>query len=106
MDVRTIGWVGVSFLFFSCGPAAERSSSERPLSGKAFYEQKCVVCHGLDGKLGASGSKDLTQSILTTEEIRTIIQKGKNGMPAFEQMVSNAETLEETVLFVEELREK
>lgn len=106
MGVRVPCLVGVSFLLVSCGPAVERSSSERPLSGKAFYEQKCVVCHGVDGKLGASGSKDLTQSTLSTEEIRAIIQKGKNGMPAFEQIVGSSETLEETVLFVEELREK
>ena len=98
--------MGVGFLLFSCGPSAEESSPERPLSGKVFYENKCAVCHGADGKLGASGSKDLTQSTLTTDEIRTIIQKGKNGMPAFEQIVGSKETLEETVIFVEELREK
>lgn len=49
-------------------------------SNQALYIQNCSLCHGADGKLGASGAKDLTKTTLTVEEIKNIILHGKGLM--------------------------
>jgi mono/diheme cytochrome c family protein len=51
------------------------------------FKQSCSVCHGLDGKLGANGSKDLTQSVLSIEEKINIITNGKGVMTAFGEIL-------------------
>lgn len=48
--------------------------------GKKVYKTNCVVCHGIDGKLGANGSKDLTKSAMTMDERKAIIKNGKGAM--------------------------
>jgi uncharacterized membrane protein SirB2 len=64
-------------------------------SGKSLYEVNCKLCHGSDGKLGASGAKDLTATVLDLEGIKEIIIHGKGLMPAAqvtgEQAVAIAE---------------
>ncbi len=61
------------------------------LDGKAIYVEKCVVCHGMDGKLSLNGSKDLT--LATTTEAERIVQitKGKNTMTPFEGILTPEE---------------
>jgi len=51
-------------------------------SGKSLYEVNCKLCHGSDGKLGASGAKDLSATALDLAGIKEIILKGKGLMPA------------------------
>lgn len=50
--------------------------------GKALYEANCTLCHGADGKLGMSGAKDLTASVMDLGAIKEIIIHGKGAMPA------------------------
>lgn len=50
--------------------------------GKSLYEVKCTMCHGADGKLGMSGAKDLSVSILDNAAVKEIIIHGKGAMPA------------------------
>ncbi|MBX3163696.1 MAG: c-type cytochrome [Bacteroidetes bacterium] len=50
--------------------------------GKTLYEMNCKLCHGSDGKLGASGSKDLSMTEFDNEGIKKIILRGKGLMPA------------------------
>lgn len=57
--------------------------------GKALYENNCASCHGSDGKLGMSGSKDLTATQLDIAGINNIIVQGKGIMPKASQL--NAE---------------
>jgi mono/diheme cytochrome c family protein len=40
----------------------------------------CGLCHGADGKLGASGSKDLTATTLDLNGIKEIILNGRGLM--------------------------
>lgn len=49
--------------------------------GQAIFSQKCVLCHGADGKAGFQGAKDLTASTLADADIMNIIQHGKGMMP-------------------------
>jgi mono/diheme cytochrome c family protein len=52
-------------------------------AGKLIYTEKCEVCHGSDGKLGASGAKVLGETQLSIEEQKQLILAGKNSMPPF-----------------------
>lgn len=67
----------LAIVAFSCG---EKKAKTSGVDGRKIYKQNCVICHGLDGKLGANGSKDLTQSKLTMDERKSIIKNGKGAM--------------------------
>lgn len=54
--------------------------------GQFIYGKSCVNCHGSDGKMGGSGSKDLSLTALTDNEKREIIRKGKNAMPGYKDL--------------------
>ena len=69
----------------------------------SLFTMRCASCHGDDGKLGASGAKDLSISKLTDAEITSIIYNGKNGMPAFGDSFTK-EQLDALVPIVKSLR--
>lgn len=60
-------------------------------SGETVYQQKCVTCHGSDGKLGVAGAKDITTSLLTLDERIELISSGKGAMPAFNATLKEEE---------------
>jgi len=68
-------------------------------AGKLIYNEKCAVCHGSDGKLGASGAKVLGDTELTTDEQKQLILAGKNSMPPFRAALSD-EQVEAVVEYV------
>jgi len=68
--------------------------------GTAIYSAFCRQCHGKDGKMGLSNAKDLTQSTMTAEQQRSIIQSGKGMMPGFKDQISGDE-LEALLAFLE-----
>jgi len=51
--------------------------------GEKTYKQFCMVCHGKDGKMGASGAANLAESTLSMEEQIEIIKNGRNTMAGF-----------------------
>jgi cytochrome c5 len=53
---------------------------------KSIYLSNCAACHGSDGKLGLSGAKDLTASVLSYEQKYEVIKYGKNAMPGYRQL--------------------
>ena len=71
--------------------------------GFEIYKAECNACHGPDGKMGLSGSKDLTLSILTDTEISTLIKEGKNMMPPFGKKL-NDEQITAVSQYVMDLR--
>ena len=73
------------------------------INAKQIFKQSCAVCHGVDGKLGANGSKDLSQSILTIEEKVNMITKGKGVMVAFESILS-PEEIKAVAKYTEQLK--
>ncbi|MBL7910731.1 MAG: cytochrome c [Bacteroidia bacterium] len=64
------------------GIAKEVDTTIAANDGKALYEANCNLCHGADGKLGMSGAKDLTASVMDIAAIKEIITHGKGAMPA------------------------
>ena len=75
---------------FACG-GGEKQGAGSAGSGEAIYKKYCVTCHGIDGKLGLNGSKDLTISKLTEAERVLQVTKGKNTMTPFEGILSPEE---------------
>ncbi|MBK9337968.1 MAG: cytochrome c [Lewinellaceae bacterium] len=75
----------------SCGtdqlPGPDKTSPD----GKALFRRHCVTCHGADGTLGLNGAGDLTKSARTQAERVVQITKGKNLMPAFEEVLTPEE---------------
>lgn len=63
------------------------------LSGASLYLQHCAICHGENGKLGASGAKDLTISTLDSAEIVQLIKNGKNAMPKMKDLLETEENI-------------
>lgn len=75
----------------SCGSDADPSDKKEKPSAENVYLQNCSICHGDDGKLGVSGAKDLSTSVMSMEERVSIIKNGKNGMTPFQGMISDEE---------------
>lgn len=59
--------------------------------GKKIFETYCILCHGVDGKLGLNGSKDLTISTITLEERIAQVTNGKGTMTPFKDILTEAE---------------
>ena len=77
-----------AFIVFACADKKGKSSG---IDGKVLYKQNCVICHGLDGKLGINNSKDLTKSPLTMDERVAIVKDGKGTMTPFSGIMSQEE---------------
>src|SRR5579863_244738 len=72
-------------------------------SGKRQYEERCVGCHGADGRGGGHGPGivDVQRPRATTRDaVRVVIQKGipDGGMPAFQIPDGEADTIAAYVL--------
>ncbi|MDZ4709336.1 MAG: cytochrome c [Saprospiraceae bacterium] len=72
-------------------PAAPAAPEVSHAEGKKIFDTYCFLCHGADGKLGLNGSKDLTISIITTEERINQITNGKGLMTPFKEILTEAE---------------
>jgi cytochrome c6 len=114
MAIQTIGrrlvLIGILsnvWVFQSCGEANE-PTVEKPKSpqeeAKDLYTLNCASCHGMDGKLGGSGSKDLSKSNLTDSEMIEIITNGKNNMPAMKDVIQDPSKIKNLAEFVKTLR--
>jgi mono/diheme cytochrome c family protein len=65
--------------------------------GESLYKANCVVCHGNDGKLGLSGAKDLSTSMITLAEVKEIILQGKGLMPPAQVNPEQADAIAEYI---------
>jgi mono/diheme cytochrome c family protein len=69
------------------GPKVDTSAIADPMeAGKFIYTNSCINCHGPDGKLGGSGSKDLSEVHLSMDEQKALIRNGKNAMPGYKDL--------------------
>jgi len=59
--------------------------------GRETFEEKCVVCHGTDGRLGIGGAKVLPDTKLGIDEIKQQVTNGKKAMPSFKQVLTDVE---------------
>ena len=94
-------------LFQSCGEDQTPSDNivkSPQKEAKDLYTLNCASCHGMDGKLGGSGSKDLSQSKLSEKEMIDIITNGKNNMPAMKDVIQDPAKIKNLADFVKTLR--
>lgn len=73
------------------------------VNGSVLYEEKCMLCHGVDGKQNTMGAADLSTSMLSHETVVAIITSGKNAMKAYSPEL-NMEQIEAVATYVETLR--
>jgi len=74
-------------------------------AGKFIYQEKsCITCHGADGKLMASGAKDLSITTLTIDQQKAIIKGGKTPMPAYGDLTD--EQLQQLVDYIGTFRKQ
>jgi mono/diheme cytochrome c family protein len=85
------------------GPANEEV--DKATLGKSTFESQCRLCHGDDGKLGASGAKDLTVSTLSHQDAINVVSYGRGGMMAYKDLLTK-EQIENVVAYIETLRKK
>ncbi|MEO5582412.1 MAG: cytochrome c [Saprospiraceae bacterium] len=60
-------------------------------AGKKTFETYCVLCHGVDGKLGLNASKDLTVSVISLDERIVQVTNGKGLMTPFKDILTEDE---------------
>lgn len=82
----------------SCTPQTNPNAD-----GLILYKEKCIICHGIDGKLGASGAKDLSLSTADPNLTKSIIANGRGAMPQFKAMLSDDE-ISKLAMYIETFR--
>ena len=94
---------------FSCGSNGtvektnEKGVKIQP-TAQDLYIENCSICHGSDGKLGASGAKDLTTSKLSSAQVESRIVKGKNGMPPMKELLGSKKNITAVTEYVLRMR--
>lgn len=95
-------------LLVSCSSSNGNGKPDPPeppeVVGENLFIMNCAACHGDDGKLGASGAKDLTASRLDDAALTKIITEGKNGMPPMKELLGNNENIQLVINHVKKLR--
>ena len=101
----------IAVVIVACGSEQE-SKPEPKVEKKEFtdsqlnnmYKTQCSICHGMDGKMGYAGSKDLTQSEMNIAQRKAIIKYGKGQMTPFEGRLNDAE-IEAMAKYLNKFRE-
>jgi cytochrome c6 len=94
----------------SCGNSSSSKTNdalptETPAErGASLYTLHCASCHGDNGKLGASGAKDLTMSTLSDGQVKRILKNGKNAMPPMSAILENEENMDLVIQHIKTLR--
>ncbi|MBX2814912.1 MAG: c-type cytochrome [Saprospiraceae bacterium] len=75
--------------------ASAKTQKEEPVAdapdGEKIFRTYCVTCHGIDGKMGLNGAKDLGLATTTVEERIEQVTNGKGLMTAFEGILTPEE---------------
>ena len=73
--------------------------------GKTVYTQHCQLCHGADGKMGASGAKDLSVSALSEQDAKNVVTYGRGGMVSYKEILTK-DQIKNVVAYIQTLRKK
>ena len=95
-------------LISACNSSSNEIKSGPPetpeVLGENLFIMNCAACHGDDGKLGASGAKDLTKSRLKDHEIMKILKEGKNSMPSMKANLETKKNMDLVIAHIKNLR--
>ena len=108
MVLRIICFCSCLLLLVSCSSSGDNvkpGPTDTPeVVGENLFIMHCAVCHGDDGKLGASGAKDLSSSTLNDSAILKILKEGKNAMPPMNDLLVNNENIQLVLAHTKKLR--
>lgn len=79
------GWI------YACSNNGGTGHESETEVGEKVYKQYCIVCHGVNGKLGLNGAKDLTICKFTVAERIHQVTEGKNTMTPFKNVLTAEE---------------
>jgi mono/diheme cytochrome c family protein len=79
------------------GIAKDSGATIAANDGEALYGKNCMLCHGEDGKLGASGATDISKTELDIQGIKEVILNGKGNMAAVHVSETEAEMIADYV---------
>jgi len=68
--------------------SAKAGAKIAAVNGKEIFNDKCILCHGDNGKLGLNGAKDLSVTPLNHAGIIETISNGKNAMAAYKGVLT------------------
>lgn len=104
----TLPFVGLMFSSCSEGEVStvKENSANVEVNGRLLYTNQCAACHGPNGDLGNSGSKDLSKSKLDETAMLKIIKEGKGTMPPFEYLLTTEEERMAVVQYVMSMRKE
>ncbi len=105
MDVKSVLFVGVVILFSACSEDVGSDSTAQEIDGESLYENNCASCHGLDGKAGVTGAKDLAATKLDSSNVYRVLVDGQGVMPPFEYIITSEEERNAVVDHVISLKE-
>ena len=88
MKLMVISVFCIIMILACAGKEKTATSPDDAAAGEQIYKKYCLICHGVDGKLGINGAKDITVSTLTMEERVALINTGKNLMTPFEGILT------------------
>jgi alcohol dehydrogenase (cytochrome c) len=71
-------------------PAAVAEAGAERANGRRVYEQSCVICHGEDG-LGGHGGGSPLLDVASAEAVIDVVTAGRNNMPPFATLLTQAE---------------
>ena len=94
-----LGGLVMMFLIVNC----REKKSNKSATGVQIFKENCVVYHGVDGKLGLNGAKDLTKSSLSIDEKKLQVKEGKGLMTPFKNILTENE-IELVVNYVQTLK--
>jgi cytochrome c6 len=84
---------------FAMAPSFGRTNIPNAGKGQKIFQDKCVGCHGTDGRAQTDMGKKVSAADLTSgavqhqsdSQLATIVKDGKSKMPSFDQKLSDAE---------------
>ena len=85
-------------------PAQPVDDGHKPSRGEAIFKQRCIVCHGLNGRYHNDNAADLKMSRLDSLGITTVIKNGKTPMPMFGRVIPDSDMVQ-LVYYVQSLRQ-
>lgn len=84
---------------------APKTRAEAVALGEVTYRSQCMLCHGADGKLGASGAKDLSVSTLGEQDVINLVSYGRGAMMAYKDLLTK-DQIENVAAYIQTLRKK
>jgi len=86
-------FLSILFLFSiiacSSGTASSPDATAiESMTGLEIYAANCKMCHGNTGDLGMGDAKDLTLSVISTEEVIARITNGKGNMVPYKNVLT------------------